>query len=330
MNAREASRRLMRLPRRDDGDPPGKRRAPVVESRQRAGDDVFQPPSPALERAGRIASDAAWTENRAPTGWLPRLQLGELWRFRELAFLLAIRDVKVRYKQTVLGVVWVVLQPLVAAAMFTVVFGRLAGLDTEGMPYAVFVYPGVVLWGYFSGALTSVAQSLVQNRDLVTKTYFPAVVAPLALALPGLVDLAVSLVAVGVVMAAYGVTPGAALALFPVWIIACVIVVLAAGSWLSALNVRYRDVRYTMPFLLQVWLFASPVVYPSSLVEGGWAKLYALNPMVTILDGFRWSVAGGPAPSPEEALISALVVLVVLATGLVYFLRAERRFADLI
>jgi lipopolysaccharide transport system permease protein len=290
------------------------------------------PHHPSSESARAQAASTVekeWIENRAPAGWLPSLHLGELWSFRELALVLALRDLKVRYKQTVFGVAWVIIQPLAAVAIFTLIFGRLAGLPSDGLPYAVFVYSGLVLWGYFSGALDSVAQSLVQNRDLVTKTYFPALVAPLAFALPGLVDLVVSLAAVAVVMTAYGVAPSAALVLLPLWIVACLFVVLAAGLWLSALNVRYRDVRHTMRFLLQVWLFASPVVYASSLVEGAWQYVYALNPMVTVLDGFRWSLVDGPAPGPE-ALVSLAVVAFLLAGGLVYFLRAERRFADLI
>jgi homopolymeric O-antigen transport system permease protein len=277
----------------------------------------------------RAGVEKPWRENRAPTRWLPRLDLPELWRFRELAVVLAQRDVKVRYKQTVFGIAWVVIQPLVAATIFTLVFGRLAGLPSQGLPYAVFVYSGLVLWTYFSGALDSVAHSLVQNRDLVTKTYFPALVVPSSLVLPGLVDLTVSLAVLAVVMAAYGVAPGASLVLLPVWIMSCVAVVLAAGLWLAALNVQYRDVRHTMTFLLQVWLFVSPVVYAGSLVEGEWSYLYAVNPMVTVLDGFRWSAVGAPAPGPE-ALVSLAVVLALLGGGLVYFFRAERRFADLI
>lgn len=287
------------------------------------------PTPPAPEQPKRITSDGAWIENRAPSGWLPRLDVRELWRFRELALTLALRDLKVRYKQTVLGLTWVILQPLAAVLIFTVVFGHLADVPSDSLPYAVFVYSGLVLWTYFSGALTSVAQSLVQNRDLVTKTYFPTLVAPLALVMPGLVDLVVSLAVVAVVMAVYGVAPGPALVLLPFWVLACILVVVAAGLWLSALNVQYRDVRYTMTFLLQVWMFVSPVVYASTLVAGGWEYLYALNPMATVLTGFRWSLAGGPAPGPE-ALVSLAVVLVSLGTGLVYFLRAERRFADVI
>lgn len=283
---------------------------------------------PAVTEHSQLAHDE-WIENRAPSGWLPAVELRQLWRFRELALVLALRDLKVRYKQTAIGIAWVVVQPLAAATIFTIVFGRLAGLPSEGLPYAVFVYSGLVLWAYFSGALDSVAQSLVQNRDLVTKTYFPALVLPLGLALPGLADLLVSLLVVGVFMAVYGVVPSAALVLLPFWIGVCVVVVVAAGLWLSALNVQYRDVRHTMTFLLQVWLFASPVVYASSLVEGAWQYVYALNPMVTVLDGFRWSLVGGPAPGPE-ALVSFAVVAALLAGGIVYFLRAERRFADLI
>jgi lipopolysaccharide transport system permease protein len=280
--------------------------------------------------SGRASgADSGWRENRAPSGWLPELDLRELWRFRELALVLAQRDVKVRYKQTAFGVAWVVIQPLIAVAIFAVVFGRLANLPSEGLPYAVFAFSGVVLWSYFARSLESVAQSLVQNRDLVTKTHFPALVAPIALALPGLVDLLVSLVFLGIVMAVYGVAPGVAIGLLPAWIAACVLVVLAVGIPLSALNVRYRDVRHTMSFLLQIWLFASPVAYASSLVEGEWRYVYALNPMTTVLDGFRWSAVDGPPPGPE-ALVSALVVAVLLCVGLVHFLRAERRLADVI
>ena len=224
---------------------------------------------------------------------------------------------------------WVIAQPLVAAVIFTVVLGRLARVPSDGLPYAVFVYSGLVLWTYFGSALDSVAQSLVQNRDLVTKTYVPALVVPTALALPGLVDLLVSLVVLGVFLAVYGIVPGVALVLLPMWIAACVLVVYAAGLWLAALNVKYRDVRHTLVFLLQVWFFVTPVVYGASLVDGAWQYVYALNPMATVIVGFRWSLAGGPAPGPE-AFVSLAVVAVLLGGGLVYFLRAERQFADVI
>jgi lipopolysaccharide transport system permease protein len=273
-------------------------------------------------------AELGWTVNSAPSGF-PRIALREVWRFRELALVLALRDVKVRYKQTAFGVAWVVIQPLAAVLIFSVVFGHVAHLSGGGVPYPVFVYSGLVLWTYFSGTLDSVAQSLVQNRDLVTKTYFPALVAPLALVLPGVIDLLVSLVVVGAVMGVYGVAPGAAVVLLPIWIVLCVLVVLAAGVWLAALNVQYRDVRHTLSFLIQIWLFASPVVYTTGLVDGRLRWVYALNPMVGVLDGFRWSLIDGPAPS-ADAFVSLAAGLALLGSGIVYFARAERRFADLI
>jgi lipopolysaccharide transport system permease protein len=290
--------------------------------------DVVQESSRASAPGSREARDG-WIENRAPSGWLPTLDLRELWSFRELAVVLAGRDLRVRYKQTVLGIAWAVLQPLVAAAIFTIVLGRLAGVPSDELPYAVFVYSGLVIWTYFAGGLESVSQSLVRDRDLVTRTYFPRILAPGAGTIPGLVDLAVSLVVLGVMMAAYGVSPGLELVLLPFWVVAAMLVLLGAGLWLSALNVRYRDVRHTLTFLVQVWFFASPVVYPSSLVEGAWTYVYALNPMVTVIDGFRWSVVGTQAPG-TPALVSLGVTVVLFVSGVVYFLRAERRFADVI
>jgi lipopolysaccharide transport system permease protein len=277
----------------------------------------------------RRETKGGWIENRAPSGWLPTLDLRELWRFRELAVVLAGRDLRVRYKQTVLGVAWAVVQPLAAAAIFTIVLGRLAGVPSDGLPYAVFVYSGLVVWTYFASGLEGVSQSLVRDRDLVTRTYFPRILAPGAGTIPGLVDLAVSLVVLGVFVVVYDVSPGPELVLLPLWVLAALLVLLGAGLWLSALNVRYRDVRHTLTFLVQVWFFASPVVYPSSLVEGAWRYVYALNPMVAVIDGFRWSAVGGPAPD-GSALVSLGVVAALLVSGLVYFLRAERRFADVI
>ncbi|MFO7572203.1 MAG: ABC transporter permease [Gaiellaceae bacterium] len=270
-----------------------------------------------------------WIENRAPSGWLPSIDLAELWRFRELAIVLASRDLRVRYKQTVLGIAWAVLQPLVAALIFTIVFGRLVQVPSDGIPYPVFVYSALVIWTYFATGLESVAQSLVRDRDLVTRTYFPRILAPGAGSIPGLVDFAVSLVVLGVFMGIYGVAPGPQVVLFPIWIAGAMAVLLGAGLWLSALNVRYRDVRHTLTFMIQVLLFVSPVVYPSSLIDGAWRYVYALNPMSTVIDGFRWSLVDGPAPG-AYAFVSLGVTVVLLVTGVVYFLRAERRFADLI
>jgi lipopolysaccharide transport system permease protein len=270
-----------------------------------------------------------WVENGPPTRWVPRLDLGELWGERELALVLALKDLKVRYKQTFFGVTWALLQPLVAVLIFTLVFGRAAHLPTNGVPYAVFAYTGLAIWLYFTTAVSGAAQSLVDNRDLVSKVYFPRLLAPMAAMLPGLVDLAASLPMIAVFLAVWSVAPGYQILLLPLWVLAALVAALGVGLLLAGLNVRYRDVRFALPFLLQVWLFASPVVYTISLIHGGWRYVYALNPMASIVTGFRWSVAGGTAPGPE-AFVSAGVVALTLVAGFVYFSRVEKSFADVI
>jgi homopolymeric O-antigen transport system permease protein len=280
-------------------------------------------------RADDQGDDRAWVENGAPSGWFPRLDVRELWHERELALVLALKDLKVRYKQTFFGVAWALLQPLVGVLIFTLVFGRAAHLPTNGVPYAVFSYTGLAIWLYFTAAVSGAAQSLVDNRDLVAKVYFPRLLAPLAALMPGLVDLAASLPVIAVFLAIWSVAPGYQLLLLPVWVAAAVLAAFSVGLLLAGLNVRYRDVRFALPFVLQVWLFASPVVYTISLIHGGWRYVYALNPMATIVTGFRWSIAGGTAPG-SEAIVSAGVVLITLVCGFVYFTRVERSFADVI
>lgn len=273
------------------------------------------------------AERGAWTENRRTSGWFPGLDLAELLRYRDLLYFFALKELKVRYKQTLFGVAWVVLQPLVAMAIFTVVFGRFADLPSDGLPYEVFVFSGLAVWLYVSNAVKVASETLVEDPSLVTKVYFPRLLAPAGAVLPGLVDLAVSLVVVAVLMVIFGVAPGLSILLLPAWIAALVLVAFGAGLWLSALNVLYRDVRSVVPFLLQVWLFASPVVYPSSLIESPEEYVYALNPLVGVIDGFRWSLLDGPAPGAED-LISLAAGLLLIVSGLVYFRHAERRFAD--
>jgi homopolymeric O-antigen transport system permease protein len=275
------------------------------------------------------AASDGWTENAPPSRWLPRLQARDLWHHRELALVLAMKDLRVRYKQTFFGVAWALLQPLLGVLIFSVVFGRLAGLPTDGIPYPVFVYAGYAIWIYVASGVSGAAQSLVDNRDLVTKVYFPRLLAPIAAIVPGLVDLLPSLAVIGVFLAVYGVAPGPEVVLLPLWVAGGAVLSLAVGLWLAAVNVKYRDVRHALPFLLQIWMFLSPVVYASSLVHGRWRLAYALNPVVTLVEGFRWSIAGGPPPG-WESLISLLVVLVVLAGGFVYFRRVEQYFADVI
>jgi lipopolysaccharide transport system permease protein len=277
----------------------------------------------------RGQSTATWIENRPPRGWWPGLNARELWAFRELALFLALRDLKVRYKQTAFGVAWALIQPLAGVAIFSLVFGHFAHLASDHVAYPVFVYTGLVAWTYLSTAVTTGAQILVEDRSLITRTYFPRLLAPLAAVLSALPDLAISLVIVAVFMAIYGVAPHAAIALLPVWLLCLMGIALGAALWLSALNVRYRDVRHALSFVLQVWLYASPVIYAASIVTGSWAVVYAANPMVGVLEGFRWSLVGGSAPGPE-GLVSLATGLVVLIGGAVYFRRAERRFADVI
>jgi lipopolysaccharide transport system permease protein len=282
------------------------------------------PPADAI--AGEHLS--GWSVNRPPSAW-PRIDLGELLAYRELAMALAVRDLRVRYKQTFFGVAWAVLQPLIAVAIFTVVFGRVARLPTDGSPYPIFVFAGMTMWLYLSAGVSGAAQNLVSNRELVTKVFFPRLLAPVAGVFPPLVDLAISLIILGVFLVAYGIVPGPQFALLPLWVVAAMLLALAVGLWLSALNVKYRDVRHVLPFLLQVWFFASPVVYAGSSLDGLWRWVFALNPAVALIDGFRWSVLSGPPPG-VEGLVSLGVCLVLLVGGLAYFQRLERYFGDLI
>jgi lipopolysaccharide transport system permease protein len=275
---------------------------------------------------------AAPTRIRPRSGWQP-LNLRELWRYRELLFFLAARDVKVRYKQTVLGVAWAVIQPLFTMLVFTVFFGRLAKVPSDNMPYELFALVGLLPWQLFAYALTQSSNSLVNEQRLITKVYFPRLVVPLASVLSGVADFAVAFVLVlvmmaGYAMAGYTVAVGWAVVLVPVFVLFALATALAVGLWLSALNVQYRDVRYTVPFLTQFWLFLTPIAYPSSLVPAAWRWLYGLNPMAGVVDGFRWALAGGPSPDPGLMAASAGVVAVLLTGGLFYFRRMETRFAD--
>jgi lipopolysaccharide transport system permease protein len=275
------------------------------------------------------ARTTQWAVNAAPSRWWPHLDLREVIAYRELAVAFAVKDVRVRYKQTFFGVAWAVFQPLLAVLIFTVVFGRVARLPTGGTPYPVFVFSGMVVWLYFASSIAAAAQNLVENRELVTKVWFPRLLSPLAAVFPPLVDLGISLVILAIFIAAYGVVPGPELAVLPVWILAAVLLALATGLWLSALNVKYRDVKHVLPYLVQVWFFASPVVYSSASLDSGWRWVFALNPVVGLIDGFRWSVAAGPGPGPQ-GLVSLAVGLALLAGGVAYFRRLEQFFGDLI
>lgn len=260
--------------------------------------------------------------------WLPAGGK-ELWEFRELLYFLIWREVKVRYKQTALGAAWAVIQPLSAMAIFTVVFGRIAGVPSDGLPYPLFAYCALLPWQLFAFSLSESTSSVVVNQRLLTKVYFPRLILPLSSVGVALLDFGVATTVLVALMAWYGVVPGPALLTVPLWIALAVTAALGAGLWLSALNVRYRDVRYTVPLLAQLWLFASPVAYPTSSVPDSWQMLYALNPMVAVVDGFRWALVGGPPPGPMTWL-SVVAVAGLAASGLVYFARTERSFADLV
>jgi lipopolysaccharide transport system permease protein len=265
---------------------------------------------------------------RPARGWIP-LHLRDLWEYRELLFFLIWRDIKVRYKQTALGAAWAILQPLLTMIVFSIIFGRLVGVPSDGIPYPLFAYTALLPWQFFAHALTESGNSLIANQQLITKVYFPRLVIPLAATLAGLVDLGFAFFVLLGMLFFFGIAPSAAIfALFPFLLLA-ILTALAMGLWLSALNVQYRDVRHTLPFLIQFWFFITPIAYPSSLIPEQWRVWYGLNPMVGVVEGFRWALLGRPLPSPLIG-VSALVVFALLIGGLIYFRRMERTFADVI
>jgi lipopolysaccharide transport system permease protein len=263
-----------------------------------------------------------------PPRSLFELRLGEVWAYRELLYFFVWRDIKVRYKQTVIGIAWVVLQPLMTMGVFTLFFGRLAKLPSDGLPYPVFYFSALVPWTYFSTALQSCTSVVVDNQRVITKVYFPRLVLPFSAVVSGLVDFAIGFAVLFVVTSIYGIKPTLAALWLPVLLLLAVLTALAVGLWMSALNALYRDVRYVVPFLIQFWMFASPVAYPSSLVPQSWRWLYGLNPMAGVIDGFRWAITGrGQAPG-LLLLASASAVALILLGGLFFFNRMESSVAD--
>jgi lipopolysaccharide transport system permease protein len=253
----------------------------------------------------------------------------DLWAYRELLYFLTWRDIKVRYKQTALGAVWAIIQPLATMLVFTLVFNRLAGLETGRVPYPLFAYIGLLLWTFFSNAVTNSTNSLLNNTNLITKVYFPRAFIPAAAVAAGLVDFIIAgLILVGLLFY-YGLTPDSGIALLPVFLLLAVLLALAVGMLISALTVKYRDLRHAVPFMIQFWMFASPVIYPSSRVPGRWRQLIALNPLTGIIEGFRAALTGGTFDH-TATLISAFVTLVLLAFSFYLFRRIEETFADLI
>jgi lipopolysaccharide transport system permease protein len=262
-------------------------------------------------------------------GWVP-IRLRELWEYRELLYFLAWREIKIRYKQTALGVAWAIIQPLFTMVVFSIFFGRLGGLPSDGLPYPVFTYCALLPWQLFAFALSESGNSVVANQRLITKVYFPRLILPIAAVCVGLADFCVSFAVLIAMLVFYGVTPTIAILTVPLWALLAVFAALAAGLWLSALNVKYRDVRYALPFLTQIWLFATPVAYSTSLVPAEWRGLYAINPMVGVVDGFRWALLGHREPPALTGLVSLAAVILIFIGGLFYFRRTERTFADVI
>ena len=248
---------------------------------------------------------------RPASGWVA-INLIELWEYRELLYFLTWRDIKVRYKQTVFGVAWAVLQPLSMMLIFTVFFGNLVGVPSDGLPYPIFAFTALLPWQLFSRALTDASTSLVADERLITKVYFPRLLVPTSAVLASLVDFAIAFVLLLGMMVFYGIVPTIAVLMLPLFVLLALMTVLGVGFWLSALNAQYRDIRYTLPFLTQLWLFVTPVVYPASMVPESWRLLYGLNPMAGVVEGFRWALLGkGGAPDIMLA-VSAVAVLVTL------------------
>ena len=262
-------------------------------------------------------------------GWVP-VRLNELWEYRELLYFFVWRELKIRYKQTALGVAWAVIQPFFTMIVFTVLFGRLAKVPTDGLPYPVFAFCALLPWQLFAFALTESSNSVVANQRLLTKVYFPRLLMPMSSSCVGLADFLISFVMLLALMAYYGMAPGAAALTIPFWTLLAVATALGIGLWLAALNVRYRDVRYTVPFLTQIWMYATPVAYPLSWLPPQWRALYALNPMVGVIEGFRWALLGQTNTSRTTIAISLVASVVLLVSGLFYFRRTERTFADIV
>ncbi len=258
------------------------------------------------------------------------LGLRELWEYRELLYFLTWRDVKVRYKQTVLGAAWAVIQPFFMMVVFSLFFGHLAHVPSDGIPYPVFVYCALLPWQLFAHALTESSNSLVANERLITKVYFPRLAVPISAVLGGLIDFAIAFVILLLMMAYYGIVPTRAIFALPAFILLAIVTALGVGLWLSALNVKYRDVRYTITFLVQFWLFATPVAYPSSIVPERWRMIYGLNPMAGVVEGFRWALLGKSQGPGGLLVVSIAVVILIFLGGLYYFRRMEAEFADVV
>jgi lipopolysaccharide transport system permease protein len=258
------------------------------------------------------------------------LELGELWKYRELLYFLVWRDIKVRYKQTVLGAAWAIIQPLFTMLVFSLFFGRLAKIPSDGIPYPLFTFAALVPWTFFANGLNQSSNSLVASANLLKKVYFPRLASPIATVLAGVVDFVLAFVVLLALMAFYGTTPTIHVLWTPLFLLLALVTSLGVGLWLAALNVKYRDVRYIVPFIIQVWMFSTPIVYPSSLLPGAWRTIYGLNPMVGVVEGFRWALLGSNNAPGLIIVLSSIAALLILVGGAFYFRHMEKSFADIV
>jgi lipopolysaccharide transport system permease protein len=265
-----------------------------------------------------------------PPGHWWAIPTGELWDYRELLYFIVWREIKVRYKQTIVGAGWAVIQPFLTMLVFSLFFGRLGHIPSNGLPYPIFYYSSLLPWMYFAASLQNATNKIVENHHVITKVYFPRLILPISGVLSGLIDFSISFLMFVVIMASYKMHPGGAIVILPIFLLLAMLTALGVGLWLSALNVLYRDVRFVVPFLVQLWMFASPVAYPSSLVPDKWRWLYELNPMTGVIDGFRWSLTGSGEPSTTLLLVSSIAVIAVLCGGLMYFQKTEATMADVV
>jgi lipopolysaccharide transport system permease protein len=262
-------------------------------------------------------------------GWIP-LKLSELWEYRELLYFLVWRDIKVRYKQTALGATWAVIQPFFTMVVFSLFFGHLAKMPSDGIPYPIFSFAALVPWSFFANGLSQSSNSLIGSSNLITKVYFPRLIIPLASSFSGVVDFLIAFAVLIAMMLYYGLLPTLNVLWLPLFLLLAMVTSLGVGLWLSALNVEYRDVRFIVPFITQFWLFVTPIAYPSSLLPEPWHTLYGLNPMVGVVEGFRWALLGTKTAPGPIITVSSAAAIVILITGAFYFRRMEKTFADIV
>ena len=276
-----------------------------------------------------IPSDLPRTRREPSEGWAwPKLR--ELWEYQELLYFFAWRDIKVRYRQTVMGVLWAIIQPIFTMVIFSLFFGRLASIPSDGVPYPVFSFVALVPWTFFANALTQASNSLVVNGNMLKKIYFPRLALPIATVLAGVIDFVLAFIVLIGIMLFYGLVPTVNIIWLPLFALLALVTSIGVGLWLAAMNVQFRDVRYTIPFLTQAWLFVTPIAYPSSLLPEHWRTVYGLNPMAGVVEGFRWALLGTDSAPGPMLIVSSVVALLLLVSGAFYFRRMEQTFADVV